>query len=85
MICEPTTITERVPSLSALKAAVMGMQADFAQVDREAEALFSRVRLINQKLVIVCEVMDQLLGDPPLCPDGTYPELNHKDRDEPSA
>lgn len=71
-------ITERVPSLSALKAAVVGMQADFAQVDREAEVLFSRVRLLNQKFQIVCEVMDQLLGDQPPCPAGVFPELNNK-------
>lgn len=76
----PTTPTnDKTPSLSALKAAVEKMQSDFEVIDRDAEVLFARVRMMNQKLRIVCEVMDQLLGDQPPCPEGAYPELNHKE------
>lgn len=77
-------ITERVPSLSALKEAVAVMQADAIRITEAADTLFAQVRMMHQKLQIVCEVMDQLLGDQPPCPFGKFSELNHKDSDAPS-
>jgi hypothetical protein len=71
--------SERTPSLSALKSALIQVREDMDRMDTESEMLFLRVKLANEKLRIVCETLDGLLAGVPTCVEIHYPELNGVD------
>ncbi len=72
-------MSERIPSLPAIKDALRQMQVDFEKLDYDSEILFTRVKILNQKLRICCEALDELLGEQPRCPEVCFPELNGVD------
>ena len=71
--------TERTPSLSALKSALIQVREDMDRMDTDSEMMFLRVKLAHEKLRIVCDTLDGLLGDIPPCKETHFPELNGAD------
>ena len=64
------------PALPTIKAALYQMQTDLEKLDGEIERLMVKTKMTYTKLKIVCEALDELLGDQPMPPAGVFPELN---------